>query len=529
MSALRQPTSTPTSAASTATPESRLIESFNPATGAKIGEVRVTPLDDMSAIMARARAAQPAWEKRGLAARLQQLRQLKTAYYLNRDRIVETVTQEQGKPPLESLTYEFWPVIDLISYYLRNGKRILAPSPRYEIKNPLRYQQVEHRAHGVVLVISPWNFPMLLPGSPIVAALLAGNSVIFKPSEFTPLCGQLLAEIIWEAGIPRDVLQIVQGYGDVAAAAIQQKPDKICFTGSVATGKKVALAAGEQLIPVTLELGGKDAAIVLEDADLDTAARGIAWSGLLNGGQACAGVERTFVMRSVYDAFLGKLQQEIKQHVDLQSTDGKPITTPITTGAQLKIIDGQVREAVEQGATVLLGGHVAQTTEGRYYEPTVITNVKSEMKIMTAETFGPVIAVVPIDDDAEAIRRANETNFGLVASIWTRDRERGLEIARQLKAGHASLNDHLISAFMPSMPWGGVGDTGYGRTRGEEGLRDMTRPMGIAYDLLSVPVFEQLIWYPHTPAKLDLMKRLLGVLYAPGLLAKLKALLGRDN
>jgi succinate-semialdehyde dehydrogenase/glutarate-semialdehyde dehydrogenase len=512
------------SAQATQASMARMIQSFNPGTGEKVGEVPMTPLDALPDIMARARVVQRGWHKRGLQERLAIFRRFKEVFYVHREEIVSLIAAEQGKLPFEGQIEEFWPCIELVSYYLRNAESILRPRTVYAWLVPHRYQRIEYRPYGVVMVITPWNFPLYLSLPQIVTALLAGNSVIFKPSEFCPLSGQLIAEMLWEAGVPRDVFQVVQGEGDVAAATIRLRPDKIVFTGSVPTGRKVALAAAEQLIPVTLELGGKDAAIVLDDADLDRAAKGITFAGMTNSGQACASVERVFVMRSVAEPFLERLVQEVRDNLCQIGPEGTVRLTPITTPGQLQLIDAQVKEALAHGATAVIGGRVLDHGDGgRFYEPTILTNVTPAMRILTEETFGPVIPVMVVENDEEAIKLANDTGFGLLGSVWTQDRERGLRIARELKTGHSAINDHLLSANIPYLPWGGVGLTGYGRTRGPEGLLEMTTTQGFSYDLVQFPLYAQLLQYPHTDAKHNLVSRALTLLYGPTVGERLKA------
>ncbi|MBX3081476.1 MAG: aldehyde dehydrogenase family protein [Anaerolineae bacterium] len=505
----------------------RLLEAFNPATGAKIGEVCATNVDDIPAIMAGARAAQPAWEALGVKGRLKVMRKFKEVFYFKRDRINGVVMEEQGKLPFEALSQEFWPSIEMISYYLRTAEETLRPRPVFSLLLAFRYHQIEYRAHGVVLIISPWNFPFYLTVPAIMAALIAGNTVLFKPSEFAVLSGELLANMLWEAGVPRDVFQIIHGTGEVAAAAIKAKPNKIAFTGSVSTGRKVAAAAAEHLIPVTLELGGKDATIVLEDADLDRAAKGVTFGSMANAGQACASVERVYVMRSVMDSFVQKLAKEITEHVRVRTQDGSLCLAPMTTAMQLKIVESQVQEALAQGAQAVIGGRVIENGGGRFYEPTILTDLKPAMRVLTDETFGPVVSIVPVDSEEEAVQLANGTGYGLLGSVWTRDRARGLRIARQLKAGHAGVNDHIISANLPALPWGGVGETGYGRTRGKEGLLEMTTTQGISVDLVPISISEMLIWYPHTQLKQNLLMRIIAFMQGPTIKEQIKALTGK--
>jgi acyl-CoA reductase-like NAD-dependent aldehyde dehydrogenase len=375
----------------------------------------------------------------------------------------------------------------------------------------------------VVLVIAPWNFPLILSLTPITAALITGNTVVFKPSEFATQSGEALKKVIDEAGIPPEVFQIVHGEGDIGAALIREKPDKICFTGSVATGRKVASAAGELLIPITLELGGKDAAIVLDDADLDRTAAGVAWAGMVNAGQACISIERVYVMRSVAEQLVEKMANILNEHIRLGPGEASETTMgAITTAAQLKIIDGQVREAVSQGARVVVGGCMAEDSVGRFYLPTLITDVTPNMRIVKDETFGPVIAVIPVDSEEEALRLANSSAYGLTGSVWTRKRERGIALAQQMKVGNAAVNDHVMSASAPHVPWGGVKDSGYGRTRGEEGLLEMTTTQSLSIERL-LPLPREFFWYPYSPVKMGLLRRALCFLYAPTWREKLRA------
>jgi acyl-CoA reductase-like NAD-dependent aldehyde dehydrogenase len=502
----------------------RLIVSTNPATGEALGEVRTASPADVRAVMEMARLAQGGWAQLGLKRRLALIRNLKNALYRNMDLIVDTLVAEQGRPPFEAMV-EFWPTIELLAYYLRNAERILAPRRVFVSLVPHRVHRIEHRPFGVVLVIAPWNFPLFLSLTPIAAALIAGNTVIYKPSEFATRSGEVLAKVIKEAGIPRDVFQIVHGEGDVGAALIREKPDKICFTGSVATGRKIAAAAGELLIPVTLELGGKDAAIVLDNVDVDRAAAGIAWSGMINAGQVCASVERVYVLRSIADRFVERLAKVVNESVRVGpgNADGTTMGA-ITTDTQLRIINSQVQEAVAQGAKVVVGGHVAEDKAGRFYVPTVITDVTPEMRVATDETFGPVILVVPVDSEEEALRLANSSNYGLTGSVWTGNRARGLALARQMQAGSVGVNDHLMSASVPNLPWGGVKDSGYGRTRGREGLLEMTYTQSLSTERL-MPLRREFFWYPYTKTKLNLLRRVLRLLYGPTWGERLRALL----
>lgn len=516
----------PVTSAPTASPD-KLI-SYNPATGKAIGEFDVTPLNVIPDMLAQAKVAGKRWAKIGLAARMSIIRNLRGVFYSHRDEIMQLVMTEQGKPAAEALSNEFWSSLELLAYYSQHAEKILAPRRHWSLLTFNRLTQVERHPHGVVLVIGPWNFPIWMSLPSIIAALIAGNAVIYKPSEYAPAVAQLLVRIIHEAGVSQDVLQLAQGRGDVGAALIEATPNKICFTGSVATGRKIAQAAANKLIPVTLELGGKDAAIVLEDADLDRTAQGLIWSALLNAGQVCASVERVYIQRRIFDVLVQKMADVAQQIFSDKATiqDGRQLG-PIITPPQLNIIQAQVTEALAQGATAVIGGSQAadQTEQGHFFGPTILTNVTPSMKVASEETFGPVLVAVPFDTDEEAIRLTNSLSYGLVSSVWTRDNARGLAIGRQLECGFIGINDHLISSAMPALPWGGVKHTGYGRTRSVEGLIDMTTAQNTSRELFAMRVMESLVMYPYTAKKLALLKRIIQWRHAPAWMERVKALL----
>lgn len=504
----------------------QVIVSISPATGRKLGEVPVTPPSEAAAVVARARAAQRAWFEAGLPARLEALRLWQESLRRNFDRIVGMVVAEQGRPPFEALT-EFLTAIELIAYYRAVAPRALAPKHHFVALDPHHQHWTVRQPYGVVLVITPWNFPLILSITPLAAALVTGNAVIFKPSEYSTQVGELLARTLREAGIPEGVFQIVHGKGDLGAALIEQNPDKISFTGSTATGRKIALAAAERLIPVTLELGAKDAALVLEDADLERAANGIVWGAMFNAGQACLSIERVYAMRPIAEPLMQAMKAVIERHIAVGAGESPQVSMGVlTTQAQLEIVDRQVREAVAGGARLICGGEVLEGHNGRAYAPTILTDLTPDMRLMREETFGPVVAVVPIDRPEEGVQAINALSYGLTCSVWTRQRARGLALMEQIEVGHASLNDHIITASVPQAPWGGVKYSGYGRSRGVEGLHDMTYAKVYSAERFA-PLPRELFWYPYTPFKYKLLRRFIALYYATTWRERLAALFGR--
>ncbi|GAB4551618.1 MAG: succinic semialdehyde dehydrogenase [Anaerolineae bacterium] len=512
------------------TPPEGIIVSTSPATGRKLGAVRVATPEQIRAAMQKARAAQKGWYEAGLPFRLEVLRAIRANFHKHLDRFVALNVAEQGRPPYEALL-EFLDNIELLRFYERRAAAALAPKKHFVLLYPHFRHWTEYHPYGVALVIAPWNFPLFLAVPGIIAALITGNAVIFKPSEYANLVGEYIGKIILESGIPDGVFQVIQGYGDVGAALIREKPDKIFFTGSVPTGKKVAMAAAEMLIPTTLELGAKDAAIVLEDADLDRAAEAIVWGAMMNAGQACLSIERVYALRPIAEALMQKMKAAIEKYVYVGPGE-HPETTmgALTTEAQVKIVEMQVDEAVAQGARLICGGKRLQKDNHRYYAPTILTDVTPQMRLMREETFGPVVAVIPVDSDEEAVRATNDSQYGLTASIWTSDQARGLRIAKQIDAGHVGLNDHLLSASIPHLPWGGVKHTGYGRSRGIDGLYDMTYPKNFSVERFSNATSQlgQLYRYPYTPQKFNLIRWFVKVWYAPNWRERFKALVGKD-
>jgi acyl-CoA reductase-like NAD-dependent aldehyde dehydrogenase len=457
--------------------------------------------DQVAAIVARARAAQSAWAELGAGERARRLGPLQDRVLERAEAIADCVHEEVGKPSVEGLLGEALPSADLVAYWTRSIQELLEPteleltSVAYAGKQGTIFRE----ARGVVGVITPWNFPVALPLRTIVPALLAGNAVVFKPSEVAPRSGALVAGLLADL-LPAGVLGIAQGAGDVGAALCAADVDLVVFTGSVATGRAVAHACAEKLLPCSLELGGKDAAIVLADADLERTANGIVWAAMMNAGQNCAAVERVYVDRRIADAFTTKVcavVAALRPGVDVG---------PLATSAQRAMVHRQVEDATAGGAEILAGGSArtfsirppAADGERREYPPTVLRVSGDDSTLMRDETFGPVLPIAVVDGEEQAIARANASRFGLTASIWTRDHKKAIRLAQRLRAGVVTINNHAFTGAIPAAPWSGHGETGWGITGSPRALDLLTRPRFVLLDRNRAK--RELWWFPYTPA-----------------------------
>ncbi|MGW4118830.1 aldehyde dehydrogenase family protein [Nocardia sp. NPDC004711] len=478
------------------------LEVRNPATGALAGTVPIDSAETVAAKVAALRAQQPAWEALGPDGRKEWLLKLQDWLVDNTDRLADVLQSETGKARVDSLIDPAFSV-DLTGYYARRAAKFLAdehPSPHSPLARVKQLTTV-FRPYQVVGVITPWNFPLAMPVIDVIPALAAGAAVILKPSEVTPLSAVELARGWREIGAP-PVFEVVTGAGETGAAVVGNA-DYIQFTGSTATGRKIAAACTERMIPYSLELGGKDPAIVLADADLERAAHGIAFGGLFNAGQVCISVERVYVEAPVYDEFLAKLTAAVKEV--RQGVDGRQPQYDMGALAnenQAQIVQRHVEEAVEAGARVTTGGK--RTGVGTLFEPTVLADVDHTMTCMTEETFGPTLPVMKVADEAEAIRLANDSIYGLSASVWSGDKDRAERVARQLNAGAVNINDVFANMFSFALPMGGWGLSGTGaRWGGASGVRKYCRQQAITKPILPTQTKEPL-WFPYSPAKLTI-------------------------
>jgi acyl-CoA reductase-like NAD-dependent aldehyde dehydrogenase len=452
--------------------DGRLV-STSPATGEEVGRFPVADPAAVAAAVAAAREAGRWWAGLGYPERRRRLLRWRALVATRMTEIAALLRREAGKPEAEGIV-ETAAAIGDIDWAARHARRVLGPRRvRRVLPVAEAAAHLEYRPYGVVGVIGPWNYPVLTPVSSIVYALAAGNAVVHKPSEWTPAVGQWLADTFAEAVPERPVLQVVHGTGEVGAALCRAGVDKLSFTGSTATARRVMAACAETLTPVVLETGGKDALIVDSDADLDTAAQACVWGALTNAGQTCVGIERAYVAADVYDAFLSRVVARagrLRVGADADADLG-----PITMPAQLDVIRRHIDDALARGGRAVLGGPAA--VRPPYVHPTILVDVPPDALAVREETFGPTLVVTPVASMDEALRLANDTPYGLGGAVY--GGRRALAVARRLRAGMVSVNDVLGFAGMSSLPWGGVGASGFGRLRGDDGLREFGRATSI--------------------------------------------------
>jgi succinate-semialdehyde dehydrogenase/glutarate-semialdehyde dehydrogenase len=489
----------PHGASAIASPPPRAPESRDPATGELWRRFEPTDAAGVHAAVARAREAQREWAARPVHERARVLERFRRALYARREEVATTIHRETGKPLVEALAAEVAIVLDFARFYARVAPRELADR-RLRITAPAFWRKrvtLVHEPLGVVGVISPWNYPFMLAAGHVLPALVAGNAAVLKPSQQTTGSGLALVELLHEAGVPTAVVQLVPGTGGTGAALTSSTCDKIFFTGSEAVGRTVARGCAERLVPCVLELGGSDPAIVLEDADVAVAAAGITWGRFFNAGQSCVAPKRVFVVDAVYDRFLQALATELR-HLRTGPTGSGAEVGPLISASQRELLLAQLEDALTRGARVAAQGPLPSERAERFVPPTLLVDVTPEMRVLHEETFGPLLPVVRVRDADEAVARANDSTFGLSASVWGRDLARATAVARRVQSGTVLVNDVLAIAGMADVPYGGVKASGTGRSHGVEGLHECVRTRAIVVDRL--PGLRQPWWFGYSDA-----------------------------
>jgi acyl-CoA reductase-like NAD-dependent aldehyde dehydrogenase len=495
-----------------------VIESLNPNTGEVIGTVPVHGEEQVRAAVARARQDYEQWSALTYGEREAELVSFRRALAERADEMADLIHRENGKPRVDSIM-EVMMALSHLHHAARRAEKALK-THRVGAGVMANFKaRISYHPLGVIGVIGPWNYPLFTPMGSVAYALAAGNAVVFKPSELTPLTGQLLAEIADASISIPHLLQVVTGAGATGAALCRADIDKLAFTGSTGTGKKVMAACAERLTPVLMELGGKDPMIVADDADVDKAAEAAVFGALTNAGQACISVERAYVAAGVYDRFVDKVLAEIRD-VQVGGHEDAHIGA-ITRPEQVDIIRDQLQDAIAKGAKVLHGG--PDGIDGWFVPPTVLTDVTQDMKLMREETFGPVLPIIKVADAEEGLRAANASSFGLGSSIFGKANVR--ELADRIRAGMTSINSVLAFSAIPALPFGGVGESGFGRIHGDEGLREFTRVKGTAEESFSLPM--ALMSFKLPKNTYDRLRTMIDQLYGGGLVDRAQDALRR--
>ena len=476
--------------------------SRNPATGEEIGRVPSATAEDVKAAVEKGRAAFQSWRKRSFAERRQYIMKAREVILAEMDEIARLISTESGKPVAEALSMEIAPVLDLMQYFARKAEKLLRPRKidigLYALLG--RGSKIVYQPLGVVGIIPAWNYPFSIPLGEAVMALMAGNTVVIKPSELTPFIGLKIGEIFEKAGLPGSVVQIVSGAGATGAALVEAAPDKIMFTGSVATGKKISEAAAKNLTSVVLELGGKDPMIVFADANLELAAAAAVWGAFCNAGQSCSSVERLYVEEPAAKQLTNLIVEKTRQ---LKVGAGIDETTDIgamSSERQRKIVEDHVASFKKEGASILTGGK----SKDLFFEPTVISNADNSMRAMQEETFGPTLPIATFKSEDEAVRLANDSEFGLTASVWTKDLAKGRRVAEKIEAGTVCVNEVLYTHGIGQTPWGGFKNSGRGRTHGLEGLMELVQPQHIHVN--RVAILPNAWWMPYGARAIETFK-----------------------
>lgn len=498
------------------TAEDRTYAIANPVTGEALYEIGEAPQAELESVFARARQAYEVIRKMTVRQRLDETRKLLNYIRDNREMILDRVMAETGKTRYEAMLSEIFTSLDMIDYYDKHAEKLLADKPLASglllmgKKGKIVFEPI-----GPVLIISPWNYPFNQTIQPFLGAFIAGNPVIYKPSEYTPLKG-LTEEIFTKCGFMKDAIQVVYGGRDTGRRLIDMKPAKVFFTGSTRAGKEIMKQCAEHIIPVELELGGKDPMIVFDDVDLERTVNGCLWGGVSNAGQTCTGVERVYVQEGLYPKFVSSLTEKIEK---LRVADGKTggekrieaEMGPMTTEFQAQKVEQQLQHAKAGGATV--SGSGCRIPGTRAIPPTVVTNADHSAPVWREETFGPVLAVSSFKTEDEAIKLANDSEYGLSASVWSRDLKRAERVARAIVTGNVSINNVLSTQAHSGLPFGGTKESGIGRFKGEFGLYSFSNIKSIMIEPQSNKL--EVNWFPYSQSKYEAGSKLIEAAFTP--------------
>jgi acyl-CoA reductase-like NAD-dependent aldehyde dehydrogenase len=499
----------------TALPASSLqLESFNPATGERLGAVQCTDPTAVQGVVEDVAQVQPFWAQLTLGDRARYLERAAQVLIDESDQIRDLIVREQGKPRNEAFSMELLPSIDALRWIGREGQRLLADEkiPMHQVFFRTKSSAYTYEPLGVIGVIAPWNYPWTIPFGEIALALMAGNGVVLKPASLTPLIGERIVHVFERAGVPEGLIRTVHGSG-TGPALVSSSAAKIFFTGSVGAGREVAEGCARALKGSVLELGGKDPMIVLADAPVEHAIAGALWGGFANAGQTCSGIERAYVMREVSERFIAGVVAGAQRLRVGDPLDWRTEIGPMSSREQFELVAELVDDAVASGARLRCGGPApapAGLESAAFYAPAVLTGVTHQMRIMREEIFGPVLPIVVVDSEDEAVELANDSVFGLGASVWTSDRSRGERIARELQSGMVWLNDHMFSHGACQTPWGGVKESGLGRTHSRFGLYECVNVKLRVWEPSKV---RDLWWHPYDETLGMAMKQAAMVLY----------------
>ncbi len=488
-------------------PDTRLLRLRSPVTTAVISEIPCASKDEVDAAVQRARTAQPSWAALSFRERANYMDRMLEVILDKQDQIMDQVVSETGKARSDAYMMEVFSSCDSLCYYAKNAARLLRPQ-KHRPHGLMRFAKSvrwEFQPLGVIGLITPWNGPFILTLNQGCQALMAGNTVVAKGSEVTPQSAKLVETLFLEAGLPQDVFQVLLGDGVTGAHLVDADIDKISFTGSVATGKKIGAICGGRLVPCTLELGGKDAMIVCADANLERAAQGAVVGSCMNTGHYCCGTERIYVVESIYERFLELVTVEVEKLRQDPALGYDEDVGAVFWDKQMDIIERHVDTAVEAGAKVLVGGKRNEAQKGLYYLPTLMVDVNHDMEIMQQETFGPILCVMKVRDEQEAIQLANDSDYGLSGTVWTSDDAHALDLAKRMQTGSVCVNDMTLTYGIPVAPFGGVKSSGMGMVNGAIGLRSYTQLKPIIFDKSPNKPLQSA--YPRTSERADGMRK----------------------